>query len=72
MQHVKVTEFRAKISRYLVMAQHGETITVMSRGQPVARLVPATVGIGRARDRLIALRKLTRIGDIVSPVASWK
>ncbi|MHB8455371.1 MAG: hypothetical protein ACYDDO_11905 [Acidiferrobacterales bacterium] len=40
----------------------------MSRGQPIARLVPATGVMEQARERLVALRKRARIGDIVSPI----
>ncbi len=72
MKQVKVTEFRAHLPEYLRKAQNGETITLLSRGQPIARLVPATGVVEQARERLVALRKLARIGDIVSPVeAEW-
>lgn len=68
MKQVKVTEFRAHLPEYLDKVKKGETITVMSRGQPVARLVPATGVVEDARERLLALRKRARIDDIVSPV----
>lgn len=68
MKQVKVTEFRAHLPEYLSKVQNGETFTVMSRGQPIARLVPATGVMEHARERLIAMRKRARIGDIVSPV----
>ncbi len=73
MKQVKVTEFRAHLPEYLSKVQNGETFTVMSRGQPIARLVPASGVMERARERLVALRKRARIGDIVSPVdVEWK
>jgi prevent-host-death family protein len=68
MKQVNVTEFRAHLPEYLSKVRNGETITVMSRGQPVARLVPAIGHVEHARERLVALRKQARIGDIVSPI----
>lgn len=68
MKQVKVTEFRARLPEYLSKVQSGETFTLMSRGHAVARLVPATGVVERARERLAALRKRARVGDIVSPV----
>jgi prevent-host-death family protein len=68
MKQVKVTEFRAHLQDYLSKVQAGETITVMSRGRPIARLVPATGSVQQARERLVELRKHARIGDIVSPI----
>ncbi|MHB8473420.1 MAG: type II toxin-antitoxin system Phd/YefM family antitoxin [Gammaproteobacteria bacterium] len=68
MKQVKVTEFRAHLPEYLSKVQSGETFTVMSRGHAIARLVPATGVVERARERLVALRKRARVGDIVSPV----
>ncbi len=68
MKQVKVTDFRAHLPEYLSKVQNGETFTVMSRGQPIARLVPATGVVERARERLVALRKRARIGDIGSPI----
>ena len=73
MKQVKVTEFRAHLPEYLGKVQQGESITVMSRGKPVARLVPVNGVMESAREQLICLRKQARIGDIVSPVGvRWK
>lgn len=73
MKQVKVTEFRAHLAEYLSRVQNGETFTVMSNGQPVAKLVPATEVLERARERLVALRKHARIGDIVHrPICAVK
>lgn len=69
MKQVNVTEFRAHLPEYLSKVQSGETFTVMSRGQPIAQLVPAAGVVEDARAQLAALRKRARIGDIVSPVA---
>lgn len=68
MKQVKVTEFRAHLPEYLDKVKKGETITLLLRGQPVARLMPAAGVVEDARERLLALRKRTRIDDIVAPV----
>lgn len=72
MKQIKVTEFRAHMPDYLRRVQGGESLLVMSRGKPVARLVPVSSGAEQARERLDALRERARIGDVVGPVdAQW-
>lgn len=68
MKQVKVTEFRAHLPAYLGRVQRGESIVVMSRGKPVARVVPASTDAESAQEQLAALRKSCRIGDIVRPI----
>lgn len=68
MEQVKITELRAHLPKYLGRIQKGESITVLSRGKPVARLVPVNSVMEGAQERLINLRKHTHIGDIVSPL----
>lgn len=70
MKQVKVTDFRAQLPKYLARAKAGETVTVFSHGRPVARLVPAAGMSEGAKDRLVALRRKARIGDVVSPIAA--
>ena len=72
MKQIKVTEFRAHLPDYLGKVKSGETFTLISRGKPIARLVPATGVVEGARERLVGLRKGAHIGDIVSPSgAEW-
>jgi prevent-host-death family protein len=72
MKQVKVTDFRAHLPAYLRRVQRGESIVVMSRGKPVARLVPVSGSTESAREQLIALRKHARVGDVVRPIdAEW-
>lgn len=68
MKHVKVTDFRAHLPQYLAKAEAGESVTVLSRGRPIARLVPAVGVAENAREKLVALRKQARIGDVISPL----
>lgn len=72
MKPVKVTDFRAHLPKYLAKVEAGETVTVLSRGRPIARLVPVVGAAENAREKLVALRKQARIGDVVSPLGvAW-
>jgi prevent-host-death family protein len=72
MDQVKITQLRANLPKYLGRIQRGESITVVSRGKPVARLVPINGECDGAQERLAALRKRARIGDVISSVdAQW-
>ncbi len=68
MKQVKVTDFRAHLPKYLAQAKAGETVTVLSHGRPIARLVPAAGVAENAREKLADLRKQARIGDVISPI----
>lgn len=73
MKAVKVTEFRARLPRYLSRVAAGETISLLSRGRTVAHLVPAPAPAAEAKRQLAALRKHARIGDVISPLdVEWK
>ena len=73
MKQVMVTDFRAHLPKYLAQAAAGETVTVLSRGRPIARLVPAAGASEMAREKLLTLRKGARIGDVISPLGvEWK
>lgn len=68
MEQVKITELRAHLPKYVGRIQRGESITVISRGKPVARLIPVNGVMESAQGRLAGLRKQARIGDVVTPV----
>jgi len=40
MKQVRITELRARLSEYLRAVRRGETIAVLDRETPVARIVP--------------------------------
>lgn len=67
MKQVKVTNFHAHLPKYLAQAAAGDTVKVLSRGRPIACLVPAVGASENARERLADLRKQARIGDVMSP-----
>ena len=73
MVKVNVTELRANLPSYLGKVRKGEEITVTSRGCVIARILPDRGGSQAAREKLAALRKKCRIGDVISPIeANWE
>ena len=40
MKHVKIADLKNNLSRHLARVRAGETITVLDRDRPIARLVP--------------------------------
>ncbi len=51
----------------------GKTILVTSHGKPVAQIIPPSDRRTEAIAKLKALRKIIKIGDIVSPIGeSWE
>ena len=68
MDHVNITELRAHLPSYLDRIQKGESLTVVSRGKPIARLIPVNSVNESAGERLAALRKHARIGDVEAPL----
>ncbi len=64
---VNVTELRQNLPAYLAEVGKGREIEVTSRGRVIARIVPGGDPRQEARERLAAARKLSRVGDVVSP-----
>ena len=59
----RVSELKAKLSEYLRAVRRGETITVMDRDTPVARIVPYDPGPEPLRIR----RATRRLHDLKMP-----
>ena len=73
MPEVNVSELRNHLPQYLSRAEAGEEILVTRRGRVIARLAPARDTRALAKERLVALRKGARVGDVVTPVdADWE
>lgn len=68
MEHVNITEFRARLRDYLSHANSGQTISILSRGKEIARLLPPEPKAKDAKKTLARWRKTCRIGDVVSPI----
>lgn len=62
MRVASITETKAKLSALLDLVKAGETVTIVERGIPVARLVPA-VGTDGGDDEA-RLQRLERTGII--------
>jgi prevent-host-death family protein len=67
MFHVNVTELRQRLPAYLKQVSKGKEIKITVRGRVIARLIPEPEAQEAARQRLIILRKKSRVGDVISP-----
>jgi prevent-host-death family protein len=73
MAHVTVTEFREHLAKWLDRAHRGDEVEISSRGQLVARLVPAANPQAAARALLKKVRATASVGDIESPIdTDWE
>lgn len=73
MLEVTVTTFRKHIPDYLSKVRNGEDISLTSRGKVIARLVPPADERLSAREQLVALRGVSHVGDILTPIdAEWE
>ena len=68
MIEVSVTTFRNHLPDFLGKVRKGENIALTSRGKVIARLLPPGDDRLEARQRLSELRKICRIGDVISPL----
>lgn len=66
MQSIGVSELRANLSSFLERVKAGEVIIITSRGHEVARLIPPTLIITAAREKLMELRQTAQVDDIFS------
>jgi prevent-host-death family protein len=73
MEVVGVNVLRKNLTRVLERVKNGESITIVSRGDEVAQLVPPVDKIEKARKALAELRKTAYVGDVVSPIeGDWE
>ena len=68
MRAIRASEFKAKCLAILDEVERtGETITILKRGRPVARLVPPALGEGEYPQQAL-FGTVEILGDIVEPV----
>ena len=67
MSKVNVTELRQNLPAYLARVRKGDEIQVAVHGKVIARIVPEKNASEAARQRLVALRKRARVGDVIAP-----
>jgi prevent-host-death family protein len=65
MKKVGVAEFKAKLSEYLRAVRRGQDVTILDRGEPVARVV----GVGRGSGLVVRERpsRTGRLADVPLP-----
>ena len=72
METVNISEFRAKLLKYMDIANSGKKIMITSNGKHLATICPPDNQKEIARDQLSALAGSAVIHDIVSPVdVAW-
>lgn len=67
MSKVSITELRQNLPAYLARVRKGDEIQVAVHGKVIARIVPEVDAAQTARQRLLALRKKAKVGDVISP-----
>jgi len=65
MKTTTVTEAKAHLDRLLALVQEGETVLILSRGRPVARLEPVREPVASPSDPRVA--RLVRHGVLRRP-----
>lgn len=68
MLRIGVSEFRANMNAILQQVQKGEIVSLLLRGNEVAKLVPPDYAQAAARQELETLRQSAKVGDVLTPV----
>ena len=70
MREIQASEFKAKCLAILdEVAKHGEPITILKRGKPVAQLIPPTPRSHRFPQQAL-MNTVSVLEDIISPTLS--
>jgi prevent-host-death family protein len=68
MRAVNVTELRGHLQKYLNSVQKGAEIEITLHGEVIARILPPIDTKKEAIKQMESLRKICKIGDVVSPL----
>jgi prevent-host-death family protein len=66
MRRATVSEAKDRLSEYLQLVERGETVLILRRDKPIARLVPVEPSEGRDADEQ-RLAELERLGIVRRP-----
>ncbi len=73
METIAVSKLRENMVLFLKKVQQGKSITITSRGNEIAMLVPIEKKMEASKNALKQLRKTAVVGDVVSPIEEdWK
>jgi len=73
METIAVSKLRENMVLFLKKVQQGKSITITSRGNEIAMLVPIENKMEASKNALKQLRKTAVVGDVVSPIEEdWK
>ena len=68
MQGVNITELRNHLPKYLADVTKGDEIYITFHGRVIARILPPLDASQEAKTELERLRKMCKVGDVVSPI----
>jgi len=68
MHSINVTELRGHLQKYLSSVRRGTEIEVTLHGHVIARILPPLDTKKEATKQLESLRKVCKVGDVVSPL----
>lgn len=68
MLHIGVSEFRTNMNSVLQQVQSGEIVSLLLRGEEIAKIVPTDFAQTAAREELASLRELAVVGDVITPI----
>jgi prevent-host-death family protein len=73
METIAVSKLRENMVLFLKKVQQGKSITITSRGNEIAMLIPMENKMEASKNALKQLRKTAVVGDVVSPIEEdWK
>jgi antitoxin (DNA-binding transcriptional repressor) of toxin-antitoxin stability system len=65
---VPVSEFRANMNAILQLVKDGEIVSLLLRGEEIAKIVPPDYARIEARKALDKLSETATVGDVLSPI----
>lgn len=73
MLSMSVSEFRANMNTILKQVQNREIVSLLLRGNEIAKLVPPHFAQTAARQELATVRQTAVVGDTLAPVnVNWQ
>lgn len=68
MQDINITEFRNHLPHYMKHIIQGHDLVITAHGKAIARITPIVDTQREAKQQLLNLQKICKVGDVVSPI----
>ena len=73
MRQINITELRNHLPKYLLAVTKGGEIQMTSHNKIIARILPPVDARQKTKKKLSALRKICKVGDVISPTGeAWE